>query len=1055
MVFSLRRAVSQVRLAARGARRLGRPSAAPYRPRLEWLESRTLLSFGPAVNYLTGPAGAATGPTFVLPGLFNADNNLDVAVANGGSNTVTVLTGNGNGTLNAPASATAVGIHPIFLAAGKLNGDANLDLVVADNGQLLTQEGSNAGDVRVLLGNGDGTFRAGPAFPAVGPSPGYLVLADLNHDGASDLVVVSTGDPYNPAGPRQGSVAVFLGNGAGGFSSSQLITLTGAFTYSFPTSAAVADFDGDGVPDLAVAAETATVNVFTHQVTYSSTLQIFRGRGDGTFTTPPAYTTTVGSYPSALVTGQFNGDGRTDLVVVNNNHDGTGSNTVQVLLNQSSPGAVNFISGLGSLIVVGSHPLFAAVGRFNGDANDDLAVTNGGTQAAPGSTVSVLLGQGTGGFAADPNSPYTVGLNPSGIAAGVFTSSGLQDLVVANTGSNTVSVLLNQLGTTTGLSVSPSPAAYGQAVTLTATVSATTGSATPGGAVVFRDGAATLGSATLSGGTATYTTAAFQLAVGGHSLTAVYQGDAGHSGSTSAVQGETVNPAATTTSLAASPNPSAYGQAVTLTATVQVTGAGSGTPTGTVTFQDGGVSLGRGTLAGGTATYTTTAFQLAVGGHSLTAVYATDGNYSGSTSPAAGQTVTGIATSTSVTSSANPQLAGQAVTFTATVTNPGGSGVPTGSVEFFDGTTDLGPGVAQGGSGASAAWTFTTAGLAVGTHTIEADYRHTGTFQDSSGTVSQTIGNALNAAAAPEIVTTAGASFTGVAASFTDLVPGAVASDLTATIDWGDGRSSSGGVAANRSGGFDVTGSHTYAAEGRYTVSVSIHDNHGDSATSANTAHVARTTPPPPGPIMVAIAYGLTNSAEYYTNFVTSAYQTYLHRDPDAQGLAGWVQGMLGGITDEQLEAYFIGSAEYIASKGAGPGNWAPWVESMYLDLLGRTPTQQEVDQWVAGLNAGISTTYVAHGFAASAERETLRVTADYEKYLGRMPTADEVNQWVQGFEGGLRNEYVIAGFVGSAEYFLKHYNDAVDWLFSAYQDALGRDPDPISLQTDLQELGS
>ncbi len=194
---------------------------------------------------------------------------------------------------------------------------------------------------------------------------------------------------------------------------------------------------------------------------------------------------------------------------------------------------------------------------------------------------------------------------------------------------------------------------------------------------------------------------------------------------------------------------------------------------------------------------------------------------------------------------------------------------------------------------------------------------------------------------------------------------------------------------------------------------------------------------------LFALANSLTHSAEYYADFVTAAYEKYLGRTPDASGLAGWVYGMEHGLTDEQVEADFIGSAEYIASKGASPGNWAPWVESMYLDLLGRSPTQAEVNQWVAGLNAGISTTYVAYGFAASAERETLRVQADYQTYLGRSATSAEVQQWVSAFTRHLvTNEYVIAGFLGSAEYYTSRCDsDPTTWVDNIFAAALHRWP--------------
>ena len=104
----------------------------------------------------------------------------------------------------------------------------------------------------------------------------------------------------------------------------------------------------------------------------------------------------------------------------------------------------------------------------------------------------------------------------------------------------------------------------------------------------------------------------------------------------------------------------------------------------------------------------------------------------------------GLATTTNVGSLLNPSTYGQSVTFTATVDNTSGSGgVPTGSVEFFDGATDLGPGTALGGSGTSATSTFTIATLPAGTQSIRAVYTATGGFGDSTGTLSQVVNQAV------------------------------------------------------------------------------------------------------------------------------------------------------------------------------------------------------------------------------------------------------------------------------------------------------------------------
>jgi hypothetical protein len=199
------------------------------------------------------------------------------------------------------------------------------------------------------------------------------------------------------------------------------------------------------------------------------------------------------------------------------------------------------------------------------------------------------------------------------------------------------------------------------------------------------------------------------------------------------------------------------------------------------------------------------------------------------------------------------------------------------------------------------------------------------------------------------------------------------------------------------------------------------------------------------------VASALTHSNEYYARFVTDAYQRYLKRDPDAAGLASWVSELQSGLTDERLEASFIGSPEYILNHG---GTGEAWVTGLYQDLLGRNPDQAGLNAWLNALHGGQSPADIAYGFAASAEREGQRITADYQKYLGRAPESNVVPAWVDQFLHGASNEDVVAGFVGSAEYFQKHGANAQDLLFAAYRETLGRAPDPASLDSWLEVLG-
>jgi hypothetical protein len=178
-----------------------------------------------------------------------------------------------------------------------------------------------------------------------------------------------------------------------------------------------------------------------------------------------------------------------------------------------------------------------------------------------------------------------------------------------------------------------------------------------------------------------------------------------------------------------------YGQSVTFTAAVTVSSPGAGTPTGTVTFKDGTTTLGTGTLNGsGIATFSTST--LSVASHSITAVYGGDTDDLGSTSSALSQVVNKDSTSTGLTSSVNPSTFGQSVTFTATVTaSAPGSGTPTGTVTFKDGTSTLGTGTLSGGVA-----TYTTSKLSVGTHSITAIYNGDTNFKTStSPALTQTV----------------------------------------------------------------------------------------------------------------------------------------------------------------------------------------------------------------------------------------------------------------------------------------------------------------------------
>ena len=650
--------------------------------------------FAPAVAYGSGGLEALS----TAAGDFNGDGKPDLVVLNGGSTTVGVLLGNGDGTFQAVVTYGSGGVYPQSVAVADVNGDGKPDLVVAGG-----CGSSNCGNVGVLLGNGDGTFQAVVTYFSGALSAESVAVADVNRDGKPDLVVANYCLNSNVC--AGGAVGVLLGNGDGTFQAAVNYDSGG----SWATSVAVADVNGDGKPDVVVT-----------NIGSPATVGVLLGNGDGTFHAAMTYGS-GGSSPYFVAVADVNGDGKRDLVVSNCGCSNVLVGSVSVLLGNGDGtfhAAVTYGSG-------GVEAFSVALGDFNGDGKPDVAVAN-----EVSNTVGVLLGNGDGTF----QTAVTYGsggVQAYSVAVGDFNGDGKPDVAVANVQS-TVGVLLNisSFPITTTITSSSNPSNFGQSVMFTATVTPK-GSGTPTGTVTFSDGATILGTSPLNGGTTTVSTAA--LTVGLHSINASYSGDANFS-SSSASLNQTVNPASTTLTLGSSANPSGFGQPVIFTATI--TTQSGGQASGTVTFTDGNTTLGSVALNGNVANLTTSG--LAIGTHSITALYSGDANHAASTSALLTQTVKAATTTTTLASSTNPSMLGSSVMFTATVTTSA-STTTTGTVTFMDGATTLGTGTLSGGVA-----TYTTSSLAVGQHSMTAVYSgDTNNAGSTSSVLTQTV-NAAN-----------------------------------------------------------------------------------------------------------------------------------------------------------------------------------------------------------------------------------------------------------------------------------------------------------------------
>jgi hypothetical protein len=422
------------------------------------------ISFAPASTFASG----ASTPTRIWVADLNGDGIPDLVISDAFSS-IAVLIGNGDGTFKAPVVYTEDFYVTGGVAIADFNGDHKLDLAVVGGD-------SSGNGLALFTGNGDGTFNP-PIYSTTQLAGAAIVpiVGDFNHDGNADIFV--GGD---------GSSEVLLGNGNGTFSSPPAIPVSG-------DGVAIGDFNRDGILDV------AATNFISDQVA------ILIGNGDGTFQS--AVIISVANEPVGVTCADFNNDGNPDLAVTLYSGD-----EIAILLGNGAGGFTN--SGQW---YAGIEPASIVSADFNLDKNIDLAVSD-----FAGDGVTLLPGNGTGTFSVPFD--FSTGYEPTTVAVGDFNRDGSLDLAVTNYGDNNVAILLNEAGTLIHLASSPNPSELGQPVTFTAEVKGSVlTSKTPTGTLTFKAGSTILAIVQLKGGAASFTTSA--LSKGTHKITASYSGD--------------------------------------------------------------------------------------------------------------------------------------------------------------------------------------------------------------------------------------------------------------------------------------------------------------------------------------------------------------------------------------------------------------------------------------------------------------------------------------------------------------------------------------------------
>ena len=353
------------------------------------------LDFYPIIASTSEPLG---GPVATAVADLNADNRLDIAVVDQDNSTLVILLGNGNGSFRLAANlSTGNQSEPYAVAIGDFNNDTRLDIVVAN---------TNAQNIGIFLGNGDGTFQTQLKMSTGSLSyPVALAVGHIDNDGRLDVAVANSGTSR---------VGIFFGYGNGTFRAQRTFS-TGSGSY--PISLVIGDFNADLRSDIVV-------------VDYDNNLmRLYLGFANGTFRFQASYNNTLS--PIGVDAADFNKDGFLDVAVLN-----SGSSDTGIFFGNGngafSPGpslSVGYNASLDFIVAI----------DVDNDGNRDCIIAD-----YDFGDIFIFQGNGDGSFRAPKNFSMGEDTEPYWLSAGDFNNDGRLDLAATNYGTQSVDILLRR-----------------------------------------------------------------------------------------------------------------------------------------------------------------------------------------------------------------------------------------------------------------------------------------------------------------------------------------------------------------------------------------------------------------------------------------------------------------------------------------------------------------------------------------------------------------------------------------------------------------------------------